>query len=65
MNESVKYFLLPSVAQWSRGMIPALGAVGHGFKSRLSQCNFNLLFFFNFRKRRIKADFETLGVLIC
>ena len=32
-------------AQWCRGMIPALGAGGHGFKSRLSQCNFNLLFF--------------------
>ena len=38
MNESVKYFLLPSVAQWSRGMIPALGAGGPGFKSRLSPC---------------------------
>ena len=36
LNESVKYFLLPSVAQWSRGMIPALGAGGPGFKSRLS-----------------------------
>ena len=24
-----------SVAQWSRGMIPALGAGGPGFKSRL------------------------------
>ena len=27
---------LSTVAQWSRGMIPALGAGGPGFKSRLS-----------------------------
>ena len=29
-------YVLISTAQWSRGMIPALGAGGPGFKSRLS-----------------------------
>ena len=33
-KEKVKCVLQP--AQWSRGMIPALGAGGPGFKSRLS-----------------------------
>ena len=33
-KEKVKCVLSP--AQWSRGMIPALGAGGPGFKSRLS-----------------------------
>ena len=35
--------LLSSAAQWSRGMIPALGAGGPGFKSRLSPFLFPFL----------------------
>ena len=31
-----KVMVLTNMAQWSRGMIPALGAGGPGFKSRLS-----------------------------
>ena len=34
-NADIKSMLY-TVAQWSRGMIPALGAGGPGFKSRLS-----------------------------
>jgi hypothetical protein len=47
------------VAQWSRGMIPALGAGGLGFKSRSSPyfcCFKSLLWIFN----KIKLSFTVL-----
>ena len=38
-----RHTLFGQVAQWSRGMIPALGAGGPGFKSRLSPYLLNSL----------------------
>ena len=41
------------MAQWSRGMIPALGAGGPGFKSRLSP---SVLFAWVASKRKAKTQ---------
>ena len=42
-----------NMAQWSRGMIPALGAGGPGFKSRLSP---SVLFAWVASKRKAKTQ---------
>ena len=41
--QSVRFYL--SVAKWSRGMIPALGAGGPGFKSRFGPYILNLSYY--------------------
>ena len=48
------------MAQWSRGMIPALGAGGPGFKSRLSPLIFEG-FFYKSKADVVGSKMRTMG----